>query len=203
MSFVGGLVQGLGSMMWIVAILLVAICALMMLGMLFYKRYPIRVMVLQERGDKIPLMVMDRCGRVKDKDGTEWYKLFFAKQKIDVPDSKFLYPGRGLLNKQVLLLWEVNGRYLPVEADFTTGFHMKPIDTELERKRIALDIKIKAIHDTSSWLERNKGFVVTMAGVFIVLVIMIVLATQGKELKGMLGGIMGGLAPLMFYRWKK
>jgi len=198
MGFVITLLTALGGFMWIVAAILVLSAVGMVFGFLWFKRNPIRVIVLHKRADQNPLIVFDRCGRMKDKDGEEWYKLFFAKKKFDIPDTKFLYSGRGILNKQVLVLWEENGKYTPVEASFAEGFHLRPIDKGIEDGRQFLSLKLDQIHDTTSWLERNKGFVVTLAGVFIVIVVVIVLATKGGELKGMFGGIMGSLAPFMF-----
>ena len=106
---------------------------------MFIKKYPIRVIVLHKRAGREPLISYDRTGRIKDKDGVEHYKLFFTKDLIDVVESKYLYAGKGPINKTTLCLYEENKRYTPVELSFSDRIELKPINSVLEFKRLAAE----------------------------------------------------------------
>ena len=198
MGFVLALVGILGGFMWVLSMVLMLIAVCMFFGLMFWKKYQTRVIIRQTRADNFPLYKMDRGGLHKDKNGTKQFRLYFSKKNIEIPDDKYFYKG-SILNPKVLYLKEENGRFTPmIDGYDNNGINLKPIDTNVERKRLSLERILKAKHDTMSNWEKNKGVIITAAACMIVVGILIVILTNKDKLKGVGGGLFG-FAPVLFF----
>lgn len=180
-------------------ILLVAIYKLY----IFYRVYPYRCIIEHKRAGKDPVLGYDRAGRIKTKSGAEVFRLYSSRhagKRIDImpPNSEFIITGKGFFNKMTLPLFEDSGNYVPMKMDFGESYvKMKPIPHRTELDRIAMHHQANVWHDTRSGFEKAKPLIIG-AGVFIVIVFLVIILSRKPQIFQDFGSIFGQLIPITF-----
>ena len=95
----------------------------------FFRKYPVKVLVAERRGEGGVSWRMDRATRVRSRDGIEYYYLKKLKEQLAAPQFKYLDVDRK--GRPVLVLFSPDkGRFIPMQISNPPG--LKIMDKEVD-----------------------------------------------------------------------